>query len=194
MDHFGDIYSAFFFDATLQDGTSRIAGTNIAIERFIRGATDYDMYVQSGADQLVGSLEAFVSTVFGTQLSDGEALGASVNALTNVAPAVTLTNIDSSSPGVLLLDLRQTFELDRLPPVPAPEPGTLAILAALGKEHELAMHIRATRNSGVTPAQLAEAFHQVAVYAGVPAANRAFAIAKQVYAELGVSLDDEGEV
>ena len=71
---------------------------------------------------------------------------------------------------------------------------TLAILAALGKEHELAMHIRATRNSGVTPAQLAEAFHQVAVYAGVPAANRAFAIAKQVYAELGVSLDDEGEV
>ena len=71
---------------------------------------------------------------------------------------------------------------------------TLAILAALGKEHELALHIRATRNSGVTPAQLAEAFHQVAVYAGVPAANRAFAIAKQVYAELGVSLDDEGEV
>ncbi|MCA9983569.1 MAG: 4-carboxymuconolactone decarboxylase [Anaerolineales bacterium] len=71
---------------------------------------------------------------------------------------------------------------------------TLAILAALGKEHELALHIRATRNSGVTPAQLAEAFHQVAVYAGVPAANRAFAIAKLVYAELGVSLDDEGEV
>lgn len=70
---------------------------------------------------------------------------------------------------------------------------TLAILAALGKEHELALHIRATRNSGITPAQLAEAFHQVAVYAGVPAANRAFAIAKQVYAELGVPLDDEGE-
>lgn len=70
---------------------------------------------------------------------------------------------------------------------------TLAILAALGKEHELALHIRATRNSGVTPAQLAEAFHQVAVYAGVPAANRAFAIAKQVYTELGVPLDDEGE-
>ena len=71
---------------------------------------------------------------------------------------------------------------------------TMAILAALGREHELAMHIRATRNSGVTPVQLAEAFHQVAIYAGVPAANRAFAIAKQVYAELGVPLDDDGEV
>ena len=69
---------------------------------------------------------------------------------------------------------------------------TLAILAALGKEHELALHIRATRNSGVTPAQLAEAFHQVAVYAGVPAANRAFAIAKQVFAELEVSSDTAG--
>jgi 4-carboxymuconolactone decarboxylase len=69
---------------------------------------------------------------------------------------------------------------------------TLAILAALGKEHELALHIRATRNSGVSPAQLAEAFHQVAIYAGVPAANRAFAIAKQVYAELDGPFVAEG--
>jgi 4-carboxymuconolactone decarboxylase len=60
---------------------------------------------------------------------------------------------------------------------------TIAILAALGKEHELAMHIRATQNTGVTAEQLKEVFMQVAVYAGVPAANTAFTIAKQVYAE-----------
>jgi 4-carboxymuconolactone decarboxylase len=61
---------------------------------------------------------------------------------------------------------------------------TLAMLAALGKEHELAMHIRATENTGVTPEELKEVFLQVAVYAGVPAANTAFSIAKRVYAEL----------
>jgi 4-carboxymuconolactone decarboxylase len=60
---------------------------------------------------------------------------------------------------------------------------TIAILAALGREHELALHLRATQNTGVTPAQVKEAFHQVAVYASVPAANTAFRIAKQIYAE-----------
>ena len=63
---------------------------------------------------------------------------------------------------------------------------TISILAALGREHELALHVRATRNTGVDPAALAAALMHVAVYAGVPAANTAFAIAK---AELG--LDDE---
>jgi 4-carboxymuconolactone decarboxylase len=67
---------------------------------------------------------------------------------------------------------------------------TIAILAALGREHELALHLRATRNTGVTPDQIADVFHQVAVYAGVPAANSAFGIAKRVYAELGVDLGD----
>jgi 4-carboxymuconolactone decarboxylase len=60
---------------------------------------------------------------------------------------------------------------------------TLAILAALGKESELAMHIRATRNTGVTMEEVKEVFMQVAVYAGIPAANTAFAAAKKVYAE-----------
>jgi 4-carboxymuconolactone decarboxylase len=60
---------------------------------------------------------------------------------------------------------------------------TIAILAALGQEHELALHLRATQNTGVTPDQIKEVFHQVAVYAGIPAANTAFRIAKQVYAE-----------
>ncbi len=66
---------------------------------------------------------------------------------------------------------------------------TIAMLAALGREHELALHIRATRNTGVTPEQLKEVFLQVAVYAGVPAANSAFAVAKRVYAELAESQD-----
>ena len=59
---------------------------------------------------------------------------------------------------------------------------TLAILAALGKEKELAMHIQATANTGVTPDEVKEVLLQVAVYAGVPAANSAFAAAKGVYA------------
>jgi 4-carboxymuconolactone decarboxylase len=61
---------------------------------------------------------------------------------------------------------------------------TLAMLAALGNEHELAMHVRATQNTGVTQEELKEVFMQVAIYAGVPAANTAFSIAKSVYAEL----------
>lgn len=61
---------------------------------------------------------------------------------------------------------------------------TIALLAALGKEHELAMHLRATQNTGVTPQQIKAALHQVAVYAGIPAANTAFGIAKKVLTEL----------
>ncbi len=60
---------------------------------------------------------------------------------------------------------------------------TIAMLAALGKEHELAMHLRATQNTGVTPEQIKEILMQTAVYAGVPAANTAFAIAKQIFTE-----------
>ncbi|MCB0180480.1 MAG: 4-carboxymuconolactone decarboxylase [Anaerolineae bacterium] len=61
---------------------------------------------------------------------------------------------------------------------------TIGLLAALGKEHELAMHLRATQNTGVTPDEVKEVLLQVAVYAGVPAANSAIAIAKQVFSEL----------
>ncbi len=60
---------------------------------------------------------------------------------------------------------------------------TIAILAALGKEHELTLHLRATQNTGVTSQQIKAALHQVAVYAGIPAANTAFAIAKRVLAD-----------
>src|SRR5437763_9727396 len=54
---------------------------------------------------------------------------------------------------------------------------TIAILAALGRE-ELALHLHASRNIGVDPQEVAEVLLHVAVYAGVPAANAAFAQAK----------------
>ncbi|MGI9007231.1 MAG: 4-carboxymuconolactone decarboxylase [Streptosporangiaceae bacterium] len=57
---------------------------------------------------------------------------------------------------------------------------TLTALAVLRQEEELAMHVRAALVNGLTPAQIQEVLLQVAVYAGVPAANRAFAIAADV--------------
>lgn len=61
---------------------------------------------------------------------------------------------------------------------------TIAMLAALGKEHELALHIRATPNTGVTAEEVKEVCLQVAVYAGVPAANTAVSIARNVFEEM----------
>ncbi len=63
---------------------------------------------------------------------------------------------------------------------------TLALLAALGHDEELAMHVRATANTGASPDDIKEALLHVAIYAGVPAANRAFKIAKR---ELEILLD-----
>ena len=62
---------------------------------------------------------------------------------------------------------------------------TLTALAALGREHELAMHVRAALRNGLTADQIGEVLLQVAVYAGVPAANRAFTVAQQALAEAG---------
>jgi 4-carboxymuconolactone decarboxylase len=62
---------------------------------------------------------------------------------------------------------------------------TIAILAALGREHELELHVRSTINTGVTAEQLREVLMHVAAYAGVPAANSAFAIAKRILTEQG---------
>lgn len=61
---------------------------------------------------------------------------------------------------------------------------TITILAVLGREEELRLHLRATRNTGASRAEVKEALMQVAVYAGVPAANAAFRIAKAVFAEM----------
>jgi len=57
---------------------------------------------------------------------------------------------------------------------------TLTALAVLRQEEELAMHVRAALRNGLTPEQISEVLLQVAIYAGVPAANRAFAVADKV--------------
>lgn len=54
---------------------------------------------------------------------------------------------------------------------------TLAVLAALGRDEEFALHVGAGLRNGLTSADICEVLLQVAVYAGVPAANRAFSIA-----------------
>ncbi|WP_030486955.1 4-carboxymuconolactone decarboxylase [Micromonospora chokoriensis] len=56
---------------------------------------------------------------------------------------------------------------------------TLAVLASLHHDEELAMHVRAALRNGLTPAEVAEVLLQVGVYAGVPAANRAFKVARE---------------
>jgi 4-carboxymuconolactone decarboxylase len=60
---------------------------------------------------------------------------------------------------------------------------TLAVLTALGREHELALHVRAAVRNGLSEAEIAQVLLHTAVYAGVPAANAAFAIAQRVLAE-----------
>ena len=61
---------------------------------------------------------------------------------------------------------------------------TLTALAVLRQEEELAMHVRAALTNGLSPGQISEVLLQVAIYAGVPAANRAFAIAQRVLDDL----------
>jgi 3-oxoadipate enol-lactonase/4-carboxymuconolactone decarboxylase len=61
----------------------------------------------------------------------------------------------------------------------------LGILSALGHEEEFRLHVRATRNTGVTPEEIAEVLLQVAAYGGVPAANTALRIAKATLREMG---------
>lgn len=60
---------------------------------------------------------------------------------------------------------------------------TLALLTALGRENEIAMHVRAARTTGLTPVEIAEVLLHTAVYAGVPAANAAFRWVKEVLGE-----------
>ncbi len=61
---------------------------------------------------------------------------------------------------------------------------TIALLAGLGNDHELAMHIRATARTGASEADVMEALLHVAIYAGVPRANHAIKIAKNTFAEM----------
>lgn len=61
---------------------------------------------------------------------------------------------------------------------------TIALLAGLGNDHELAMHIRATARTGASEADVMEALLHVAIYAGVPRANHAIKIAKETFAAM----------
>lgn len=63
---------------------------------------------------------------------------------------------------------------------------TLALLTALGQDHELALHVRAALRNGLTVEEITEVLLHSGVYAGVPAANRAFAVAQPI-------LEDRGE-
>jgi 3-oxoadipate enol-lactonase/4-carboxymuconolactone decarboxylase len=60
---------------------------------------------------------------------------------------------------------------------------TLALLTALGSE-ELALHVRGAVRNGLTREEIGEVLLHSAIYAGVPAANRAFAVAQRVLDEL----------
>jgi 4-carboxymuconolactone decarboxylase len=60
---------------------------------------------------------------------------------------------------------------------------TLAVLTALGRENEIAMHVRGALTNGMTEGEIAEVLLHTAVYAGVPASNAAFAIAQRVFDE-----------
>ncbi|MCZ8335219.1 MAG: 4-carboxymuconolactone decarboxylase [Rhodobacteraceae bacterium] len=61
---------------------------------------------------------------------------------------------------------------------------TIALLAALGNDDELVLHLRATRNTGATEADVMEALLHVAIYAGIPRANHAIRIAKDTFAAM----------
>jgi 4-carboxymuconolactone decarboxylase len=60
---------------------------------------------------------------------------------------------------------------------------TVALLAALGHEREFAIHLRGALRNGVTADELREVLLHTAIYAGVPAANRAFAVAQEILGE-----------
>jgi 4-carboxymuconolactone decarboxylase len=61
---------------------------------------------------------------------------------------------------------------------------TIALLAGLGNDHELALHVGATANTGASEADVMEALLHVAIYAGVPRANHAIRIAKETFAAM----------
>ena len=60
---------------------------------------------------------------------------------------------------------------------------TLAVVTALGREHEIELHVRGALNNGLTAQEIGEVLLHTAVYAGVPAANAAFTIAQRVIDE-----------
>ena len=63
---------------------------------------------------------------------------------------------------------------------------TLAMMVALNRNDEFRMHVRAAANNNVTREEIQEVLLQAAIYCGVPAANAAFHIAQEVFAEMDV--------
>ena len=70
---------------------------------------------------------------------------------------------------------------------------TLTALLALGHYEELAAHVRGALRNGMTREEIGETFLHAAVYAGVPAANSAFATAQRVFADLDAEISEAGE-
>jgi 4-carboxymuconolactone decarboxylase len=70
---------------------------------------------------------------------------------------------------------------------------TLAALTALGRTHELPLHVRGALRNGLTAVEIGEVLLHTAVYAGVPAANSAFQIAARVLAEEGAGCGQQDE-
>jgi len=69
----------------------------------------------------------------------------------------------------------------------------IAFMVALGHHDELAMHIRATANTGASLDDVKEVLLMSAIYAGVPAANAAVGVAKKTYMEMGLDLGEAGK-
>ncbi len=66
----------------------------------------------------------------------------------------------------------------------------LAMISALNRPHELALHVRGALNNGLTPVQIREVLMQVAIYCGVPAAIDSFRVAMQIMEEEGIDLNN----
>jgi len=66
----------------------------------------------------------------------------------------------------------------------------LALMTALNRPHELALHVRGAVNNGVSREEIREVFLQCAIYSGVPAALESFKVAEAVFAESGAASDD----
>jgi 4-carboxymuconolactone decarboxylase len=60
---------------------------------------------------------------------------------------------------------------------------TIAMMVALNRSEELALHLRAAKNNGVTQDEIKEVLMQTAIYCGVPAANSAFHLAQKIFDE-----------
>ena len=68
---------------------------------------------------------------------------------------------------------------------------TLAMMITLGRWDEFRLHIRAALNNGLTPAEIKEVIMHAAIYAGLPAANSAFAEAAEALKACGIDIDAE---